>query len=85
MTGRTDDMPNLTQVLVQFIAHNRGMARRLLAQHVADRNGYCTGCTCAQAGWHVAPCTIAIIARRAHNRERAIDDAGPRPGRLSRR
>jgi hypothetical protein len=55
MTDRTDDLPNLTQVLVQFIAHNHGMAQRLLAQHIADRHGYCTGCTCAQAGWHVAP------------------------------
>jgi hypothetical protein len=69
MTDSGGDPNDLAVLLTRFIVNSPGLALRLLEHHTADRNGYCTGCTHAQAGWHVAPCTIAVIARRAHDHE----------------
>jgi hypothetical protein len=58
--------------LVQMILGQPGMAARLLAEHVDDGSGRCTGCPVGgQRGRHSWPCTLWQAAEEATKLQRA--------------
>lgn len=58
--------------LALLVAQLDGVAARLLAAHVADRDGrHCAGCALPQAGVTPWPCTLHEIAVQAQAIEHA--------------
>lgn len=62
----TPDGPVTVSTLALLLADLDDQASaRLLAEHTADRSGYCRGCTLPQGGMTRWPCTLHGIAEGA--------------------
>jgi hypothetical protein len=62
MTDRPDQDPSAFDIAVQVVAHQPGMAERILAVHRRLPDGLCCGCLTSLTEW---PCTVASIALQA--------------------
>jgi len=67
--------PQDPTVMAALLLVNSGPAawQGLLAAHVSDRSGHCSGCSSTAAGAPVWPCTLRAIAEIAQQLATAAD------------